>query len=239
MCYNYSAYSKADERRRKDIIAKGGLDDLDFHPHFYHTNGFNKNKLPIITQESPDVVQYFRWGDWLPGDDFNCLNARAETIFTSPAFRNEIRNNRCLIEADAFFDWRTLNGKKFPYCIKVTDEKGNDRPFFFGGIYRTRIDKETGEVHQGFSMITVPANEIMAVIHNLKQRMPLILTDEQAVRWLQSELTTNQIAAMLQPYPSKNMRAYTISKLITSRKESSNVPEVLAPFQYPGVEAQL
>ena len=43
---------------------------------------------------------------------------------------------------------------------------------------------ESGEDVLSCAIITMPANELLAEIHNAKQRMPLILTPEAVDTWL-------------------------------------------------------
>jgi putative SOS response-associated peptidase YedK len=73
----------------------------------------------------------------------------------------------------------------------------------------------------------------MEKIHNLKKRMPLILPQELEMKWLNEKLTKEEVEVMLTPYLEEKMQSHTISKLITSRVESPNVPQVLERFDYP------
>lgn len=43
------------------------------------------------------------------------INARAETLATSPMFRDAFARRRCLVPADAFYEWKALDGGKQPY----------------------------------------------------------------------------------------------------------------------------
>jgi hypothetical protein len=70
----------------------------------------------------------------------------------------------------------------------------------------------------------------MEFIHNRKKRMPVILTDEQLKLFADP---TVPISEFVKPYSEVKMKAHTIGKLVTSRTESQNVPEVIRPFDYP------
>ena len=119
--------------------------------------------------------------------------------------------------------------KKYPHHIFLKENK----LFCFAGIHSSWTDKETGELINSFSIITTDANPMMARIHNLKKRMPVILHPEQYKQWLGKDLSKEQIQSFLQQFPDNEMDNQTISKLITSRTESSNVPEVTEVFIYP------
>ena len=73
----------------------------------------------------------------------------------------------------------------------------------------------------------------MAKIHNVKLRMPLILTKENRQQWLNTNLHEPDIKKLIQPLNEDLMTAYTISKRITSRTENPNSVETLQPFEYP------
>ena len=198
----------------------------------YHADGFTFLKMPVITQDKPHDIQLFNWGlipSWVKtkadADKLKAqtLNARSETVFEKPSFRSSIKQQRCLVPADGFFEWMDVGGKKHPQYIFMKDK----HIFCFAGIYSGWTDKETGELIQTFSILTTAANPMMARIHNLKQRMPVIVTPSKYQDWLQQDITTEIINPFFQPYPEAEMDFYPISKRITSRTEDSNVPETI------------
>ena len=107
------------------------------------------------------------------------INARAETIFDKPMFRNAIRRRRCLIPADGFYEWRTEPQRKQPYHIGMVD----GALFAFAGIweYWARAPEEPRVT---CAIIVTQANELMARIH---ERMPVIIAPEDYARWLDPE----------------------------------------------------
>jgi hypothetical protein len=72
----------------------------------------------------------------------------------------------------------------------------------------------------------------MQYVHNAKQRMPVFIDQENYKDWLNPELKKDEVMDLCRPYDDPNMRAYTISKLLTTRGINPNVPEVLQPFNY-------
>lgn len=152
------------------------------------TNGFTHPTTPIISNDAPKSIQSARWGllpHWADAATFkaNTLNARIETLNDKPTFRPYI-NNRCLIIADAFYEWQWIDPKgktKQPYLISLESEA----IFAFAGIYSDVVDTPTGEVLRTYSIITTTANELMHQIHNTKHRMPIILTPENEMQWLE------------------------------------------------------
>ena len=233
MCYHYSL-TKKQEEIMKMIQAEW---EMPFEP-IYHINGFDLPLMPVITMQQPEKVQGYSWGlipHWVATLSeaqkirTQTLNAKAETLFEKASFKSYISSRRCLVLADGFFEWMDFQKKKYPHYVHLNDNE----MFAFAGIYSHWTDKETGELFRTFSIITSDANPLMARIHNMKKRMPVILDQSQWQAWLNPSLFKEQILKMLSPCPDETMRAYSISKLITTRGADTNVPQIKEPFSYP------
>ncbi len=174
------------------------------------TSGFDRPSLPALTNY-PDVqLEEMEWG-FLPNEASDkpelqsklgiLLNARAETIFEKFAFRNAIRQRRCIIPIEGFYEhMHSMEGKKkvkTPHYISL--ENG---PMFVAGIWDICDGRKT------FAMITTQANPLMASIHNTKERQPHLLDKNDWEQWLNPALTEAEIKAMLTNiYPDDNMKA--------------------------------
>lgn len=233
MCFHYSLTIE-----RTEIEIQLGVHFEDNWAPVYHANGFSFLQMPVIAQNKPDVVQLFDWGlipFWIKSKAdaekirAQTLNARSETVFEKPSFRSSITNQRCLVIADGFFEWMDFQKKKYPHLIFLN----NGQAFCFAGIYSSWTDKETGEYVNTFSILTTAANPLMAKIHNGKERMPVIIPPHLYSKWLTPDLTKEEITSFFKPYPDSAMSAHTISKLITSRSQNSNTPEIKERFNYP------
>jgi putative SOS response-associated peptidase YedK len=233
MCFHYSL-----TKERTEIeIQLGARWDDDWMPVNY-VNGFSFPKMPVITQKDLGIIRLSNWGlipHWVKtkadADKLRAqtLNARSETVFEKPSFRSYIPNNRCLVIADGFFEWMDFQKKKYPHYISL-----RSNPLFcFAGIYSTWTDKETGEHLETHAILTTAANPMMCRIHNSKERMPVIIAPDQYKKWLSPNLSKEDIQSFFTPYPESAMQNHSISKLITSRTENPNVPEVMEPFIYP------
>ena len=58
------------------------------------------------------------------------INARAETAASSGMFRGALERRRCLVHADAFYEWRAMPDDKQPYAIGRKD----GGPLAFAGV---------------------------------------------------------------------------------------------------------
>lgn len=208
-------------------------EDPRYTPGYFHS-AFTKPFLPVITCDSPDEIRIFRWGlipFWVKNNVTaekilkGTFNARAETIWEKPSFRSSAGYKRCLVPAHGFFEWHSGDKGKIPYYIKRKD----DKPFAFAGLYDIWTDSLTGEILQTFSIITTPANKMMERIHNLKKRMPAILTPELQYKWIDTDKDKSELAGLLQPFPDDLLVSWPVSKTKIIRNTDITDPSVIAP----------
>jgi len=209
----------------------------------YHASSFDLPKLPVITNEKPSHIQLFTWGlipFWVKDVEtaetvrLKTMNARAESIFEKPSFRHAAEMHRCLVLADGFFEWQEVGGKNYPYYIRLK----NHEPFAMAGLWSSWKNPETLEDLRTYTVITTKPNPLMERIHNKSKRMPVILPKDLEREWIDTSVAKKAAEALLVPYDEQLMEAFTISRLITSRQKDINVPEVLHPFSYPGLQSK-
>jgi putative SOS response-associated peptidase YedK len=203
----------------------------------YYVAGFDFPRMPVITDDRPDQLQYYHWGlipAWVKTKDealkmrTYTLNARSDTVFAKPAFRQAIRRRRCLIPVEGFYEWRLYDGRKYPYYIYLKSKA----VFSLAGIWDQWTDHVTGESWKTYSILTTEANPLLARIHNTKKRMPVILPLNQERQWLREDLSSTALLALMQPLEDGLLAAHTISGLITARAGNRNVAALREPYQY-------
>lgn len=159
--------------------------------------------LPVIRigQTGKLQVENFFWGlRSAPRLGF-IVNARAETASHKPVFRDSFRKRRCILPADGFYEWRTANSRKIPYFFRLR----GDKPFAFAAIWNDRRPSEKESVAT-FCLLTTEANSLLARIHD---RMPVILNEEGAARWLRApaEKAATELPPLLRPFPAEEMES--------------------------------
>ncbi|GAB3278707.1 SOS response-associated peptidase [Larkinella harenae] len=202
MCYSVKAISELGKLAK---LYKADYPKDETYQPAAKSSGFAHPRLPVITQENPSEIQLFQWGlipTWAREDKAGelakmTLNAREDTIFEKPSFRDSISNQRCLLLIDGFYEWRHEGKQKIPYFITLSD----GQPFALGCIYSIWNGQPT------FSIVTTKANPRMEYIHNTKKRMPLMLTHEEERRWIDPELTKTEIRELMQPLDEELMQA--------------------------------
>ena len=182
---------------------------------------------------------HLRWGlipHWAQGKPMgNTINARIETVRTNSTFRDAwSRGQRCLVALSGFYEWQAQPPDwqvAVPYYITVVDQD----PFFLAGLWDRSVTA-TGDVIESCTVVTMPANELMADIHNSKKiggkrsllpaedrRMPAILAQEDLETWLTG--TPAAAFAALKQFPSGLMFAYPVSNLVNSNRNDG--PELI------------
>lgn len=207
MCFHYAYIADTIKTAKR----YGVTNPPKFDP-ITHANAFANPPMPVITNEEPSNLNFYNWGlvpNWIKTKkDANDIskktaNARSETVFEKPSFRNAIKTKRCLIPATGFFEWRHENKDKIKYLVTTNDQE----IFSFAGIYESWVDRTTGEILNSFSILTIEANEIMKYVHNNRERMPLILKKEDEGYWLSELKSKEEIQQVFYKYPSKLMDA--------------------------------
>jgi putative SOS response-associated peptidase YedK len=146
-----------------------------------------------------------RWGlvpSWAKDLTFGtrCINARAESLATAPAFRAAYEARRCLVPANAFYEWSGAKGHRVKWRIVLADE-----PLFaLAGLWEWWKERapDATPVHS-YTIITTDANAALAHIHD---RMPLIIPPRHYARWLDPK---QRVDDLLAPYPDDAVRALT------------------------------
>jgi putative SOS response-associated peptidase YedK len=154
---------------------------------------------------------------------YSTINARIETVQTAASYRGPWkRGQRCLVVACGFYEWQTqADGKtRVPYYIHLNDQE----IFAFAGLWDSSRNGQ-GERIESCTHLTLPANRLLAEIHNTQQRMPAILRKEDRDAWLEG--TAEEAWAALKPYPDEHMVAWPVSTRVN--KPANDDAELITP----------
>ncbi len=253
MCYDIKASLESQlkrAQRKGDAMAiediKKKLVPMTDLPLF-HASGFSHPRLLIYTNRSPNIPEVASWGlipNWVKDREQakkywnNTLNARGETIFEKPSFRDAANHHPCLIYVDGFYEHHHFKGKSYPFYIQAKDYQ----PLILAGLWNEWLDRESGELINSFTIVTTSGNRMLSKIHNNPKlqgpRMPVLLDESWAEKWLQpfvEQTDSGMMKALIQPYPEDVLQAYTVHKL-RGKEYLGNVPETTEKVTYPELD---
>ncbi|HTQ65874.1 MAG TPA: SOS response-associated peptidase family protein [Puia sp.] len=213
MCLDIAFYSALEliDEYFPNLVHDTEIDfDLDMSAHFL---AMGYKRYPIITFEDGKYHRrYFEWciiANYMDTPEKikkmrpSMGNARSEKIVDDKkSFWHRIRKNRCLIPVTGIYEHRAIKGwkNKVPYHVQIKSRK----MFCIPGLYyynpNVPSNPETGEVIGMFTLITREGNEVMRQIHNDGDnafRMPLFLPKELELKWLDPNLTDEEMAKIL------------------------------------------
>jgi putative SOS response-associated peptidase YedK len=225
MCGRYSFFTPI-----PDIELRLGVKAVEWAEWRARYNAAPTMAMPVVTNEFTGIIQFFRWGlvpKWASdqGIGNKMINTRTESIIEKPAFRNIFKYRRCLVLADGYYEWmldapletgKAQKPVKQPYRIHLP----RNEVMLLAGLW----DTWRGELNS-FSIITCPANEQLAAIHN---RMPVVLNPQDAKIWLSNEVPPDQLLTLLKPAPNDWLQYYAISTLVN--KPINDTAEIISPL---------
>lgn len=168
----------------------------------------------------------FHWGllpSWAKDRKlaYQTFNARVETAAEKPSFRAAFRQRRCLIPADAFYEWKTVPGGKQPFAFRRRD----GQPMTFAGVWEHWIDPVSGERLESATILVRQASAPVAAVHD---RMPVILDAARWSDWLDpGHQDKTALTALLQPDPTQALLGYPVARALGQMRFDS--PQCLTP----------
>jgi len=191
-------------------------------------------EVPVVAESQGErVLDLVRWGlvpSWAKdvkiGD--RQINARAEKVASSNAYKRAFAQRRCIIPADGFYEWQVVEGKKAkqPWFIRRRDGE----PLAFAGLWEVwhdpnDPDQENAPRLRTCVIITTDANEALRPIHD---RMPVVLPESAWDEWLDRDnQDIDGLQGLLVPAPPEEFEAWKVPLLVN--KPANNGPELVEP----------
>jgi putative SOS response-associated peptidase YedK len=198
---------------------------------------------PVISfQKNQPQLKMMRWGlipKWAKDESVGgkLINARKETLLEKPTFKTALKERRCLIPADSFYEWKDVNGKKQPYRIMFKSRE----IFCFAGLWERWVkprltddffvndfDEEPNpdQIIDSFTIITTRANSTIQPIHD---RMPLIVEPEHYDWWLDTRPGHEMYQSVLDNPREEPMKIYPVSPMVNNARVDD--PSCIQPFR--------
>lgn len=181
--------------------------------------------LTVVDQGEGRGGARMRWGlipFWADDEKigYRMINARAETVDEKASFKQALKQRRCLILADGFYEWKKEGKQKHPFRFGLKNKK----PFAFAGLWESW--NKGGRSITSCTIITTKPNEVTEKVHD---RMPVILPENRIGMWLDHSIdNTDELKKLLVPYEAGEMESYAVSTEINSAKNEGK--ELIAPL---------
>ena len=222
MCGRFSQQRPASEL--SEIFAAEPLvDDLGPRYNVAPTD----EALVVVQREERRGLTAYRWGlipHWATEakSGSKMFNARAETLTTSPVFREAFKRKRCLVPVDGFYEWKREGSVRQPYRITRAD----GRPLALAGLWTGWRDPATETVRRTFTIITSAPNQAMADVHD---RMPVIVPEDAWSRWLDPDpADRGELLGLLSPSDDTELEIRAVSRLVNDVRNDG--PELFEPI---------
>lgn len=146
------------------------------------------------------------------------INARAETVATTPLFRSAFARRRGIVPADGFYEWQHRGKSARPFAVRLRD----------GSLLAMAAVWERFEDADGAllscAIVTTVANDAVAPIHD---RMPALLAPDAVAAWLDpANADTEALLASLRPCPAAWIEAHPVDRRVNDvRADDARLPE--------------
>jgi putative SOS response-associated peptidase YedK len=177
-----------------------------------------------VEQDGQRRLSAARWGllpFWAGGTKQRAagwINARVETALDSPAFGPALRQRRCIIPVDAFYEWDRSVTPRQPFAIAAAD----DGLLGLAGIWSPPSDSALPSA----AILTTSPNELLSPIHN---RMPVILSRAALGDWLSPDADIAELWPLLAPCEPSSLRMWPVSSAVN--RVGNDGPDLLRPVE--------
>jgi putative SOS response-associated peptidase YedK len=139
------------------------------------------------------------------------FNARAETVATTPMFRDAFKRHRCIVPASGYYEWLKRPDGKQPYFISTADGK----VLSLAGLWDQWRNPETKEMMTSCTIIVTDANALTRTVHN---RMPVVLDDADVRSWLNGTAG----GEVLKPAAEDRLQMWPVSRRVNKTGNSDD-----------------
>jgi len=217
------------ERPASELAEIFGAEPLVDDPGARFNVAPTDDALVVVQREDRRAITAYRWGlipHWAADAKVGSrmFNARAETLTTSPAFRDAFKRHRCLVPVDSFYEWKREGTVRQPYRV-VRDDR---TPLALAGLWAGWRDPATDSVRRTFTIITSRPNEALRDLHD---RMPVVVPPGAWDRWLSDAAADpGELLAILEPRDDLDLDVYAVPRLVNDvRRDGPELIEGLAP----------
>jgi putative SOS response-associated peptidase YedK len=226
MCGRYVSASPPDELARYFAVDEVAETVLEPRYNVAPTD----DVAVVVEREGTRRLDVFHWGFvpfWAkdPSVGSRMINARAEGLAESSAFKRAFGRRRCIVPADGFYEWRKVPGQRRKQPLYIRRRDGE--PIAMAGLWEVWTPKGARDPEPLYSctIVTGEPNELVAPIHD---RMPVILPPGAWDRWLDRDFgDVSELERLLVPAPAEVFEAWTVGMAVNT--VGNDGPELIEP----------
>jgi putative SOS response-associated peptidase YedK len=206
------------ERSTSELAEIFGAVDLADDPGGHYNVAPTDEAAVVVQRDDRRAVVRYRWGlvpHWATDARSSArrINARAETVGSSPAFRDAFAQRRCVVPVDSFYEWRREGAVRQPYRVVRTD----GRPLALAGLWAGWRDPADASVRRTFTIVTTTPSRLIADLHD---RMPVVLPDEAWATWLHPGLRdVGELHGLLVPAETAPLAIHAVPRLVNDVRQ--------------------
>ena len=164
----------------------------------------------------PDRADIVRWG--IDGSRGGLFNLRAETALERPYYQAMLLRQRVIVPASFFYEWRHVGNQRLPMAVARADGK----PLNLAAL------RGTWEGQPATTILTTIPNGDLEPLHD---RMPIVLSDDDAATWVLEDMSLEQLRSLLKPCEDGYLRLAPASPLVNDVHNDG--PQLLDPQNVP------
>ena len=190
MCGRYHIDTEEEIQEMREILEELNRKYADSPQHAQMKTGeiFPTNLAPVVGLDGPEIM---RWGFPMQGKSQALINARSETAYERPMFRNALLSRRVVIPTTGFYEWSHKGGKsKDKFLFRIPGEK----VLYLAGMF-TDFNLPTCRERR-YTILTTVANDSMRPFHD---RMPVYVAAGERSAWLSDSASVEDILHRPQP----------------------------------------
>lgn len=224
MCGRFSSSTSPREIARLTRAQLGEDVEDEWQPRW--NIGPSRRILGVAERRDQRVLGLYRWGlvpffapD--PSAARKPINARAETVRTAPSFRAAFAKRRVLVPADAYYEWKSVDGRKQPFAFRRAD----GQPLMLAGLGeawrdRTRPEGDPDAWLASAVIVTTAAGPDSAPVHD---RQPVVVEAHDWEAWLGSP-DLDEAQQLLRPSPAGTLVSWPVSTAVSNvRNEGASL----------------
>lgn len=177
----------------------------------------------VYSEDDEVKVKDGRWGlipNWAKegGKLPLMINARSETVAEKNSFKHSFKSKRCLIPANAYYEWTIgEDGKRDPHYLYLKEREA----FFFAGIWAYNKNMDVTSC----AILTAAPTDNIAHIHD---RMPVILKADVYHDWISKDVESEKALELIDQNRGTELTAYRVDRAVNSNRAQGR--ELIEPI---------